>query len=81
MHFDTTGQGRVRINPNLYADGKVYFDSNNDPPTYLNHPTQNTTSSSKTAKALITIPVSPGHIMLTNLVNLMCLLDSYVSIA
>ena len=23
MHFDTTGQGRVRINPNLYADGKV----------------------------------------------------------
>ena len=24
MHFDTTGQGRVRLNPNLYADGKVW---------------------------------------------------------
>ena len=23
MHFDTNGQGRVRMNPNLYADGKV----------------------------------------------------------
>ena len=23
MHFDTNGQGRARMNPNLYADGKV----------------------------------------------------------
>ena len=23
MHFDTNGQGRARMNPNLYADGKA----------------------------------------------------------